>query len=203
LLRNIAVIKAKEGYHKAAIKDLENMLPLARYSEPLIYWDSMNSLAVEYGEVGRKYEARNIIQHVLGSPFIIAYPEWRETAEELRQANRSFAAISLSALRPRNVLSMPALERDGVGFPAWAGQPAPVLSYEKWTQRMAKKKKNGKKRTEEMTEADMIMEIINIYASEDTTDAQRRKMYDAMMKAISEPDKPATPENPDDDKPGA
>jgi tetratricopeptide (TPR) repeat protein len=199
-LQGIALLKAKEGYHKQSLKDLENLRSFARYMPPHIYFDYLNSLAVELGEAGRKDEARNIIKHVLASPFAIAYPEWRETAEELREPNRSFAVISSLPLRPHNVLSMPAFERDGAEFPTWAGQPAPVLSYEKWTQRMAKKKKNGNKPIEQMTESDMIVRIINIYASEDTTDAQRRKMYDAMMKALSEPDKP---EKPDDHNPGA
>jgi tetratricopeptide (TPR) repeat protein len=200
--RGIATLKSIEGFKESALKDLERLLPLLRHAEPFASADVLNSYAVELGEAGRKDEAHNVIRHVLESPFIIAYPEWRETAEELREANRSFVVINPSPLRPHNVLSMPAVERDKIEFPVWAGQPAPVLSYEKWTQRMAKKKKNGKKRSEDMTEADMIMEIINIYASEDTTDAQRRKMYDAMIKAISEPDKPDTPASPDDN-PGA
>ena len=53
-LRGIAIIKAKEGYHRAAIKDLENILPLTRYSEPLAYFDYLNSYAVELAQVGQK-----------------------------------------------------------------------------------------------------------------------------------------------------
>ena len=49
-------------------------------------FDYLNSLAVELGEVGRKYEARNVIKHVLESPFTIAYPEWLETADDLKEA---------------------------------------------------------------------------------------------------------------------
>ena len=84
VLRGIAVHKAREGYHNQALKDLERMLPFMKYAPPHIYFDYLNSLAVELGEVGRKYEARNVIKHVLESPFIIAYPEWQETAEELK-----------------------------------------------------------------------------------------------------------------------
>ena len=197
-LRAIAVVKAKEGYHRAAIKDLENILPLARYFDPLTYFDSLNSLAVELAEVECKYEARNIIRHVIASPLAFAYPEWLETAEDLREANRSFVVINPSPLRPRNVVSMPTPEREQGELPAWAGRPAPVVNYQEWKRRMAKKKKNGNKPIEEMDVKDMLMEIMNVYTSEDTTDADRRKMYAAMMKAFFEPDKPDTPENPDD-----
>ena len=61
-------------------------MPLARYSQPHLYFVYLNSLAVELGEAGRKYEARNIIRHVIASPFAFAYPEWRETGEDLREA---------------------------------------------------------------------------------------------------------------------
>ena len=49
----------------------------------------------------------------------------------------------------------------------------------------------------------MLMEIMNIYTKEDTTDATRRTIYAAVMKAMSEPDKTDTPESPDDDDTGA
>jgi hypothetical protein len=200
-LRGIAVLKAKEGYHKHALKDLESIYPLARYAPPHIYFDYLNSLAVELGEAGRKYEARNIIKHVLASPYAFAYPEWRETAEDLREANRSFALISLSPPKPRNVLSMPTLERDGAEFPAWAGQPASVVSYQEWKQSMGKKKKgNGQQNPEEMDVREMMFRIMEIYSSKSTTDEQRRKIWEAAEKIFAEPDHPDTP---DDGDPGA
>jgi len=88
-LRAIAVVKAKEGYQRQALKDLESIAPLIHHASPKTYFDYLNSLAVELGQAGRKEEARNIIKHVLASPFAPAYPEWQETARELRPANRS------------------------------------------------------------------------------------------------------------------
>ena len=200
----IAVIKSLEGFHKLAVRDLEKLLPIVKYAEPKLYYDFLNSLAVELAEVGREYEARNIIQQVLESPLVIAYPEWQETAEELKGPNRSFFVIDPSPLKPRNVLAMPAVERDQGEPPIWAGQPAPVVSYQEWKVRMAKKKKrNGDKTVDQMDVKDMFMEIMNIYTSKDTTDAQRRTIYFAVMKALSEPTKPDTPESPDGDNPGA
>jgi hypothetical protein len=95
-LRSIAVLKTKEGYHKQALKDLESLRSFARYMLPHIYFDYLNSLAVELWEAGRKYEARNIIKHVVASPFIQAYPEWQETARELKEPDRSFISVSRS-----------------------------------------------------------------------------------------------------------
>ncbi len=201
--RCVATTKAAEGFHGLALKDLERLIPLLRYAEPKQYYDLLNSLAVELGEAGRKYEARNIIRHVIASPLALAYPEWLETAEDLREANRSFIIVGALPDRPRNVLSMPAVGRDQGEPPAWAGQPAPVVNYQQWKKRMAKKKKNGNKPVDQMTESEMMMEIMNLFTSEKTTNADRRRIYFAVMKAFFEPDKPDTPESPDDDKPGA
>ena len=202
-LRSIAALKAKEGFHKQALKDLERLNQFARYMPPHTFFDYLNSLAIELWEAGCKYEARLVIRHVLESPFIIAYPEWQETAEELKGPNRSFVVVDLSPLKPRNVLSMPAVGRDQEEPPAWAGQPAPVVNYQQWKKRMAKKKKNGNKPVDQMTEAEMMMEIMNLYTSDKTTNADRRRIYIAAMKAFFEPDKPDTPKNPDDDNSGA
>jgi tetratricopeptide (TPR) repeat protein len=203
----IAVVKAKEGDHKHALKDLERFYPLARYAPPHIYFAYLNSLAIELGEAGRKYEARNVIKHVLESPFIIAYPEWQETAEDLRGPNRSFAVIDPSPLKPRNVLSMPAFERDGAEFPAWAGQPAQIVTYQELKRRMGKKKKgNGKRKAEDMDVRDMMFRIMEIYCNNQTSDEQRVKMWEAVEKiAANEPAAPEPPddEGPDDHKPGA
>ena len=204
VIRGIAVVKSKEGHRNAALKDLENLVPLLQYTDPFVCNDCLNSLAVEYGEAGRKYEAQNIIKYVLASPYAIAYPEWRETAEELKGPNRSFVFIGQSQLRPRNVLSMPAFGRDQGEPPEWAGQPAPVVDYQQWKTRMAKKKKrNGNKPVDQMTEGEMMMEIMNLYTDAKTTNADRRKIYIAVMKAMFEPDKPDTPDEPNDDNPGA
>jgi hypothetical protein len=99
-LRGIAVIKAKEGFHNTSLKDLDNIIPLLRYADPLGHNDILNSYAVELGEAGRKQEARNIIQHVVASPFAPAYPEWQETADELREPNRAFISVPQIEYKP-------------------------------------------------------------------------------------------------------
>jgi hypothetical protein len=96
----IAVISSEDGNHRDALGLLESLFALAlhaRSSQPHVYYDYMNSLAVELCEVGRLEEARNISQIVLASPFAPAYPEWRDTSNEIalrgRRASRSVVAF--------------------------------------------------------------------------------------------------------------
>jgi hypothetical protein len=98
--RMIAILKSTDGNHRGALADLERMSPLVcevRRSEPYIYYEHLNSLAIELGAVGRLEEAKNVSQIVLASPFAPAYPEWRETREEIelrgRRASRSVVAF--------------------------------------------------------------------------------------------------------------
>ena len=126
-LRGVAIVKAKEDYHRAAVKDLEKLLPLARFSEPLVYTSCLNSCAVELGEVGRKEEARNISKIVLASPLVIAYPEWRETARELKEPNRSF--ISVPHSMPKIERKHVEIEPEPLPEPEQEQRPADVLPF--------------------------------------------------------------------------
>lgn len=58
-----------------AKKELEQLYPLARFAPPNIYFDYINSLAVQFGEVGRLEEARNVSASVVAFPFAPHYPE--------------------------------------------------------------------------------------------------------------------------------
>ncbi|MEK6322793.1 MAG: hypothetical protein AABN33_14045 [Acidobacteriota bacterium] len=99
--RMVAVISSEDGNHRHGLALLENLLPVAhsmRLLQPHVYYDYMNSLAVELCEVGRLEEAKNVSKIVLASPFAGAYPEWRETREDIElrgwRASRSTVAIS-------------------------------------------------------------------------------------------------------------
>jgi hypothetical protein len=101
--KGIAVIKAKEGFHEAALKDLENFYPMIRQADADVYFDYLNSYAVELGEAGRKGEARNVIKHVISSPFAHAYPEWQETAKELKEPSRASISVPYIEREPLEV----------------------------------------------------------------------------------------------------
>jgi hypothetical protein len=104
-LTGIATVKSIEGFHASALRDLENLLPLLGHTEPLNYFEVTNSLAVELGEAGRLYEARNISRLVQSSPFIHAYPEWQETARDLKEPTHSLVTV-------------PSVDREAVGVEA-------------------------------------------------------------------------------------
>lgn len=92
----IAVIRSIYGDHKHALNDLENLFPLVRVVSrhyPALYYDYLNSLAVEFGEVGRIAEAESAISVALLSPFALVYPEWSETREEIEQ-KRNYPDLS-------------------------------------------------------------------------------------------------------------
>jgi tetratricopeptide (TPR) repeat protein len=128
--RAIAVLKAQEGFHKSALRDMENLIPVIRYAEPLVYYDFLNSYTIELGETGRMYEASNISRVVLSSPFIHAYPEWRETAQDLRGPNHSFIAVPLIKREPVKI-EAPRTEHASKPEPESKIKPASVITFPK------------------------------------------------------------------------
>src|SRR5205085_5542599 len=128
-------------------------------------------------------EARNIMRLVLASPFAFAYPEWRETAEELRQTNRSCVVIESAPYLSRNVLFMPVEHERRQDSAEWS--PAPVVDLRKWKAKMLKGKKvQIKKRPSEKA---MLMRLLDIFTDEATTDEQKRKIWEAAEQIISKP----------------
>ncbi|MFP5265657.1 MAG: hypothetical protein ACLGJB_27555 [Blastocatellia bacterium] len=99
--RTIAVLKGMEGRHNAAVKDLENYYPLIKYAAPHVYFDYLNSYAVELGAVGRIDEARNVSRIVLASPFAPAYPEWQDTHADLNLKQKRRSTVTVT--RPRKL----------------------------------------------------------------------------------------------------
>ena len=198
-VRGMSVIESIDGNHQQALKNLESIVPVMKYAPAHIYFDLLNSYAVELGAVGRKDEARNVIRHVLASPFISAYPEWRETAEELRPPRRSLVTLGSGYY---NVVTLP--ERESNPHPTVQPRPARVLSLTKWKKQMAKKDKDKdeaekrlKEEIENMSAQDMGFKLLDLIA-------QHRPGYD-QMRAILEfvlalffgpqqpgPDKPAS-----------
>jgi len=188
-IRGVSILKAIEGDHAQAVWDLESILPVMKYAPPHIYFDLLNSYAVELGEVGRKGEARNIMQLVLASPYALAYPEWRETAEELKAANRSSVVIGALPYPSRKVLFLPVEHERRQNSAAWS--PAPVLDFQKWKAKMLKgekvqNKKNG------MSDKDILMRLMEILTDETTTSEQKRQIWKAAEQIISEPSQPDT-----------
>ena len=95
-----AEVRSIHGDHKRALADLEGLFPLVRAVGkyyPASYYDFLNSLAVELGEVGRIAEAEAACAIALASKFAAVHPNWSETRDEIaakrQAASRSVVAI--------------------------------------------------------------------------------------------------------------
>jgi tetratricopeptide (TPR) repeat protein len=97
----IAEVRSIHGDHKGALADLERLFPhfraLAKYYPPS-YYDFLNSLAVELGEVGRIVEAEAVCAITLASQFSAVHPNWSETRDEIA-AKRVSATPSVVAVK--------------------------------------------------------------------------------------------------------
>ena len=125
---NIAVLKSVDGDHRGALADLERLFPLARARwrwDPYSYYEHLNSLAVELMEAGRLEEARNASKIALASPFAGAYPEWRETSDdiELRGRRACRSVVAFHRANPDAALNRETQEAD-----SFLRAPVPDLS---------------------------------------------------------------------------
>jgi tetratricopeptide (TPR) repeat protein len=115
LIRNQAVLLGTIGDHKRAISLLQVAIKLVRpfcNQYPSVYFDFLNSYAVELMAVGLFDEAKYNIEIALASPFAPSYPEWHETARDIAAGGfkQSQSVVSVGKFIPANVLHMP-LER--------------------------------------------------------------------------------------------
>jgi len=148
---NIAVLKSQNGDHHGALSDLEQMSPLARSVGSLhapAYYDYLNSVAVELGEVGRLNEAARASRIVISTSFADAYPEWRQTFDEIssrgRRASHSAVAVRQPIVKTRsiqepvgeshNLVRLPLTERSTLEtlVPTSSGARARILDFQRW-----------------------------------------------------------------------
>jgi hypothetical protein len=200
--RMIGVISSEDGDHPGALALLENMFPLAhamRAAQPHVYYDYMNSLAVELYEVGRLEEAKNVSQIVLASPFAHAYPEWRETRDEIElrgyHASHATVAVSQRTSEPGNLVRMPVPERQDDArrqehIPGHTNQQARVIDLLEWKMKMGKEP-NGppqdKKNYKGMDGREMLLKIMEITGSSDRTDDELERILEAIDRVLAEP----------------
>ena len=141
--RMTAVMRSEHGDHRSALDDLEKIFPLARLAArtyPALLPDYLNSYAVELAAVGRVEEARNVSDIVIASPYAAAYPEWRETREEIaakeRRRSHDRIAFNWSTAQPANVVRLDYSERRTASVTSPASQPsrkARVVDFQQWT----------------------------------------------------------------------
>jgi AraC-like DNA-binding protein len=101
--QGIAVLRSVEGEHRAALRDLERLMPLAhiigRRSHPA-HLTFLNSYASELSESNRTEEAEQVANVVAASPFISRYPEWQGTVLEIRERRKRPAMIAVPHEQP-------------------------------------------------------------------------------------------------------
>jgi len=96
----IAVVRSIYGDHHQALAELERLFPTVRVIAthyPSVYYEFLNSYAVELGEVGRIIEAQQVCNVVLRSPFVESNPQFAQTRDELA-AKRTAATPSVVAV---------------------------------------------------------------------------------------------------------
>jgi tetratricopeptide (TPR) repeat protein len=143
---NISGINSLKGDHSKALAQLESLSPFVRAIGPIYpqtYYDYLNNLAVECGNVGRLEQAAHACRIALSSPFAAAYPEWHETSDEikskLQHASRSVVAVGKHDLivdvgNNQNIVHLPVSERAPIEIVGEhpQGVPARVLNFQQW-----------------------------------------------------------------------
>lgn len=97
--RAVALISALDGKHQRAVEQLEALYPVARNFRrinPRLYFDILNSLAVEYSECGRVEEAEAAIRPALNSPLAERINEYRQTATEIAEWRSSRVSVVIA-----------------------------------------------------------------------------------------------------------
>jgi hypothetical protein len=142
-------------------------------------------VSLEFGEVGRIEEAQNISNIVLASPYAFAYPEWRETGQDLAlRGYKSRSLVPIIQSFPGNLLHMPEREPSDTPTPVQskASRPASVRSLEKWKeQKMVKEPTNDDENIEEMDEKDLFLKLVQVSTQDNIT---RKQLYEIVKHAI-------------------
>jgi hypothetical protein len=205
---SMAIVRSIDGNHNDALSDLEEMFPLARavgMSYPALYYNHLNSFAVELLEAGRIIEAQNVSKIILASPYVGAYPEYRETSIDIalraRTASRSVVSFAQLDVPAQNILRLPPAEHvnsDTSVEPAPdRRKPARVFDIQKWKAKMGKEPNGDQvdnKRPQDMAQDEMLYRIIHLYTDEDMDEATRLEMLEsvervAAKKRTKKPDK--------------
>ncbi|HLF83154.1 MAG TPA: tetratricopeptide repeat protein [Blastocatellia bacterium] len=206
--RNIAVLKSGNGDHGGALSDLERMVPLTKAVgsiHPPVYYDYLNSLAVELGEMGRLEEAAYASRIVVSSPFAIAYPEWRQTFDEIASKQEQRATRPAVAVRqnvgstptveeyvrePGNLLRLPTIQRPTIAARVdqpWQGSQARVLNFQHWktmvnrSSRPLPQEVTAEQRSW-MTTGEKLIRLMDLISQDETDD----EMIDRILAAVEQ-----------------
>ena len=199
-VRTTAVIRGMDGDHRGAVSDLERIFPLARFAGsvlPFSYYDYMNALAVELGELGSLERAHHASTMALRFRSGAAFPEWQETFANI-EAKRACGSRSAVPVRqhieePGNLLHLPS-----PGPPANLGVPAHkprdtqarVLNFQNWkTMVNASTGPLSKEVTTEhrgrMTTGQKLIRLMDLISQDETDDETIDRILEAVEQIVS------------------
>jgi hypothetical protein len=156
---------------------------------------------VELAEAGHIEEARNASRVALASPFASAYPEWRETWQDVLSRGyrtaRSFVSLNCRTLNVGNVLLLPLAQRsDSTHSENFTLSPfyqqASVTSLQEWKRKMVKEPNgdnNDKMASEDldkMSNKELLVEILQRTSKKDMSEKKLRKILEYVIKVESQ-----------------
>jgi tetratricopeptide (TPR) repeat protein len=208
-VRMAAVVKAMNGDHRGAISDLESMLPLARMAssvQPYAYYDYVNTLAVELGELGRLDQARRASEIAIASPFAGAYPEWRQTFDEIafkrQRASHSVVVVRQPIAKPyrveepvsesHNLVHLPLAERptrEALADRHQRGTGARVLNFQQWktaikASRRAIPEEVTAEQRRRMTTGEKLIRLMDLISQDETDDETIDRILEAVEQIV-------------------
>lgn len=204
-VRTAAVIRGMDGDHRGAVADLESIFPLVRVAGsvlPLAYYDYMNALAVELGDLGNLERARQASAMALKFSSAKAFPEWQETFDEI-EAKRARASRSVVSVRlqrqhqhidePGNLLHFTSSDQSANSVASDQRPPgaqARVLSFLHWkTMAKASTGPLPNEVTSEdrgrMTTGQKLIRLMDLISQDETDDETIDRILEAVEQIVS------------------
>jgi tetratricopeptide (TPR) repeat protein len=199
-VRNTVVIRGMHGDHRGAVSDLERIFPLARIASsvlPSAYYDYMNALAVELGEMGSLERARDASATALKFPSAGAFPEWHETFADIEakrvSASRSVVPVHLHIEEPGNLLHLPSPELPTspvVSDHKPRGSQARVLNFQHW-KTMVKASAGpppnevASEHKRRMTTGQKLIRLMDLISQDETDDETIDRILEAVEQIVS------------------
>ena len=199
-VRTTAVIRGMDGDHAGAVSDLERIFPLARTASsvlPFAYYDYMNAMAVELGELGSLERARHASAMALKFPAAGAFPEWRETFADIEAkrvcASRSVVPVRQHIEEPANLLHLPLRGQPAVPEVSDLkprGAQARVLNFQHWKTMVKASpgplpKEVTSKDRGRMTTGQKLIRLMDLISQDETDDETIDRILEAVEQIVS------------------
>jgi hypothetical protein len=130
---SMAVLLGIQGEHQHTLKHLESFLPLAKMinRESPLYYDYLNSFAVELNDTVRTEEASNVINLVLSTPYVPHYLNWLDTGKEIYRKSYRSSTVSVPKIIFESAEPDPEQEQEiqtasVIAFPPLKEAPEPL-----------------------------------------------------------------------------